>query len=340
MLAYFHEKRKHTSTPSKALMGARATGLREHDVMEVNKFKGVSLMKIFLTGASGYLGKHVAEDFFRRGHELVLMSRKKPKLAAIYTWIEGDCNDLKTCVDATQNKNIDAVVHIAAAPTPTDTVGSATYENLDIIPTTMQTNVMGLYNMLQAALRAGVKTFVQTGSNCVFGHVFRISPHAPAIKYLPIDEHHPCDPEDSYSVSKACGELMLKAYSAYGMNTYALRSGWIINEEMRQRHAGSVTAATSIESVFNAFIALEDCANAHVLLTEAAYSGGLPNHACYYLNADDSLALEPTRELIQKFCPHLFDALKTNMEGHASFFSNDSLKSAIGWTPHVTWRKH
>ena len=78
--------------------------------------------------------------------------------------------------------------------------------------TTFRTNLLGLYNLLQAAVEADVHTVVMAGSNCALGHGFRISrtpfPHA----FLPIDETHPTYPEDSYSFTKPVSYTHLDVY--------------------------------------------------------------------------------------------------------------------------------
>ncbi len=299
-------------------------------------------MKLFLTGANGYLGSKIVEDLAERGYDIVLFSRGKPDAKwNAFEWIQGDCNDLKSCIDAMTGKNIDVVMHVAAKPAPSDVIDTEMFNDIDHVPSTMQTNVMGLYNMLQAALRADVPTFVQTGSNCIMGHERRISSTPPEYLYLPLDEAHPGDPEDSYSVSKACGEIMLNAYtSAYGMKTYALRSGWIMNVERRKLIASNRPNPTvDIQRVFNSYVSLEDCSLAHVLVAEAAHAGNLLLHDRFYIHADDSLALEPSMDLLKKFRPDLLDKIQEPLPGHAPFFSNKKIKQAVPWNPKYTWRE-
>jgi nucleoside-diphosphate-sugar epimerase len=299
-------------------------------------------MKIFLTGANGYLGSKIVEDLSEEGHEIVLFSRGKPdEKWKDLEWLQGDCNDLKACIDAMSCRDIDVVMHVAAKPAPSDVKDTEMFDDIENVPSTMQTNVMGLYNMLQGALRAEIPVFVQTGSNCIMGHERRISSTPPEYLYLPLDEAHPGEPEDSYSVSKACGEIMLKAFSsAYGMKTYALRSGWIMNEDRRRLVASNRPNPTEdIKRVFNSYVALEDCSSAHVMIAEAAHEGKLPLHERYYVHADDSLALEPTMELIEKFRPDLLDKIREPLPGHAAFFSNKKLKEAVGWQNQLTWRE-
>jgi nucleoside-diphosphate-sugar epimerase len=299
-------------------------------------------MKIFLTGANGYLGSKIIEDLAKRGDDVILFSRGKPDQRwKKFEWIQGDCNDLKACINAMASRDIDVVMHVAAKPAPSDVKDTEMFYDIKNVPSTMQTNIMGLYNMLQGALRADVPVFVQTGSNCIMGHERRISNSPPKYFYLPLDEEHPGDPEDSYSVSKACGEIILKAFSsAYGMKTYALRSGWIMNEYRRKLVASTRPNPTEdIKKVFNSYVALEDCSSAHILIAEAAHLGRLPDHDRYYVHADDSLALEPTMDLIKKFRPDLLDKIREPLNGNAAFFSNKKIKTAVGWQNKLTWRE-
>ena len=48
-------------------------------------------------------------------------------------------------------------------------------------------------------------------------------------------------------------------------------------------------------------------------------------------------ALEPTRELIERFRPDLLP-LAEGLEGHESLISNSRLCLTIGWEPRTSWR--
>jgi hypothetical protein len=64
---------------------------------------------------------------------------------------------------------------------------------------------------------------------------------------------------------------------------------------------------------------------------------GLPVHGVYFLNADDTGHIEPSRELIEKFRPDLLP-LAEGLEGHQAFFSNRKIKDAVGWEHKTSWR--
>jgi len=206
----------------------------------------------------------------------------------------------------------------------------------------MQTNIMGLYNMLQAALRNDVGIFIQTGSNCATGHGFRISKTDFPIHYLPIDEEHPVDVEDSYSYSKYAGEILLDSYArSYRMRCYAVRSGWILNEESRRKFAPQFNQpVSSLYGVLNPWVSSEDCSRAHIRIMEKAAEGLLPLFAAYYCHADDTNASEPTMDIIKRYRPDLLLRVKGPLPGYAPFMTNQKLKDHTGWTHNHTWRDY
>ena len=197
-------------------------------------------MKTLVTGASGKLGHYVVKDLAAAGHEVVLASRSKPaeELTAAWPWVRCDITSFDDCMKATA-AGVEAIHHVGAQPHPTDNSGyNGTKPDRPPFDTTMKTNVMGTYYLLRAALERGIKTFVMTGSNCALGHGFRISDRPFAFEYLPVDEKHPTDVEDSYSFSKLVGEQMLESYTkSYGIRTYVLRPCGICDETRRKQMA-------------------------------------------------------------------------------------------------------
>ncbi len=293
-------------------------------------------MKILVTGASGRLGPHVISELEAAGHELVLMSRTLPT-AYRWPWIQGTITSFEDCLRATEG-GIEAIQHLAANSWASDHPDSrASYEERGVpFDDTMQTNIMGTYYLLQAALRNNIGIFVMTGSNCALGHGGRISRTPFPIKYLPLDEDHPCHVEDSYSFSKFSGEELLASYTrAYGIRTYALRSAGICDAERRAGFARNARPAERWDEWMWAWVSSEDLASAHRLLMEKA--NDLPPHGVYLCNADDTTALEPTRELIERFRPDLMP-VSEQIKGHESFLSNRKLQKALGWQHKMSWR--
>ena len=159
-------------------------------------------MKVLVTGASGRFGPYVVQELESAGHELVLMSRTEPPAADRWPWVQGDIANFDDCRRAMEG-GIEAVQHLAAQPWPTDHPAQRKDAAQRGIPfdQTMRVNILGTYYLLQAALDRDVEIFVMTGSNCALGHGFRISDTDFPFRYLPADEDHPPDVEDSYSYS-------------------------------------------------------------------------------------------------------------------------------------------
>ena len=301
-------------------------------------------MRILVTGVNGRLGRWIVRDLIKDGHEPVLFTRKPVEFEDMkdLKQIRGDINDLKTCAEAMKGQKLEAIIHPAAMPGPTDTKGSESWEDYESCDLTMKTNIMGLYNMLQGALRNEIGIFIQTGSNCATGHGFRVSGRDFPIQYLPIDEEHPVDVEDSYSYSKYAGELLLDSYArSYGMRCYAIRSGWILDRENQKKYAPEFNKPVKgLYPVLNPWVSFADCSAAHIRILEKAFQGELPLYAAYYCHGDDTVASMPTMDIIKKFRPDLMTRLKGWMPGYAPLMSNQKLKDHTGWRHTQTWRDY
>lgn len=294
-------------------------------------------MKALLTGVTGVFGPYLPRELLAHGHEIVIFGIDKPSDEfKDVEWIEGNINNFEDCLRAMEGRGFDAIHNAAAMPDPTDSPGWDRGGDPAFIPMCMQTNVIGLYNMLQSAHRNDIGIFVNTGSNCALGHGYRLSGRPFEIKYLPIDEWHPSDVEDSYSFSKTVGEQLLEMYSrVYKMRCYSLRASEIANPEHREKYNNNQRLKEWDEWLLS-WISSEDLASAHRLLMEQAHS--IVPFGVYYCHNDDTRAIEPTMEIIKALRPDLIPLIREPMEDHAALFSNNKLKAVVGWRPKITWR--
>ena len=297
-------------------------------------------MKVLITGASSKLGPHVITELEKAGHELVLFSRREPSSTLKqWPWIQGDITVFEDCLRAAEG-GFDTIQHLAAQPWPTDHPDlrqNATEQNIPF-DATIKSNIVGTYYLLQAALAEDIGIFVMTGSNCALGHGYRISDTQFPFEYLPVNEDHPSHVEDSYSYSKLAGEELLAAYtSAYGICTYAVRAAGICDAQRRRKIAQNAQPATEWNPWLWAWVGSEDVALAHRLLMERAYY--IEPHGAFFCNGDDTTALEPSAELLQKFKPELLSRVNS-LTGHTSFLSNQKLRQTVGWEPRTSWREY
>ncbi len=294
-------------------------------------------MKVLVTGASGRFAPYVARELMANGHEVVLTSRRPPaEEFADVPYVKADLACWEEISQAV--KGVDAIQHIGAMAWPSDHPNSRESAKERGVPfdATFKANMLGPYYLMEAAVAEGVKTVVMAGSNCALGVGDRISGRPLPVHYLPIDEEHPCYPEDSYCWTKFAGEKLLEYYSnAYGIRTHVTRLAGICQAERRQSMADSAGPTGSWNSWWCSWVASEDAAVAHRLLMDQAED--LPVHGVYFLNADDTGHVEPSRELIEKFKPELAQ-MADGLEGHQAFLSNEKLKKAVGWEHELTWR--
>lgn len=295
-------------------------------------------MKVLITGASSKLAKFLIRELMNQ-YQLVLTSRQQPAQEfAHLPWIPADLTCFEDCKRVVQD--IDAIQHVAAQSEPTDhPMLKSKFAKQGIgFDTTFKVNLLGTYYLLQAAIAAKVHTIVMTGSNCALGHGFRISRTPFPFQQLPVDERHPCYPEDTYSFSKLANEELLASYSrAYGIRTYVVRPAGIRTEAQRRQMAITAEPSQSWDPWLWGWVGSEDVAQAQCLLLEAAPE--LLMHDVYFVNADDTHALEPTVELIKRFRPEL-QPWAENLTGHQALISCNKIKQHLGWQPKISLRQY
>ncbi len=298
-------------------------------------------MKVLITGASGRFAKFMV-DALRGDYELVLSSRTKPpEDRADLPWIQGDLNVYEDCERMVEG--VDAIQHLGAVPSPSDHPALIEYRKASgrpLLPfdATMRTNIMGTYYLMTAAVKAGVKVVVMTGSNCAFGHGYRISKRPFPFQYLPLDEEHPSDVEDSYSYSKLAGEELLASFTrAYGIRTYVTRPAGICPPERLQAMAENAKPVESWSPWLFGYVPSVDLARMQRMIMEKADE--LSPHEVFVANGLDTTLLEPTMEVLERFRPDLVP-LARGIEGHQALFSTAKAQKLLGWKPTQSWRDY
>jgi UDP-glucose 4-epimerase len=155
---------------------------------------------VLVTGGLGYIGAHAVREFLDRGWKVRILDnqyRSDPRTAREIIalpgvdFVEGDVRYANTVDRALSGA--EAVVHLAAV-CMNKSIADPT-ESLDV-------NLGGTQNVLDAASRHGVRRVVYASSASVYGN-----PDA-----LPMRETDPMRPITPYCVAKLAGEQLLAFY--------------------------------------------------------------------------------------------------------------------------------
>jgi NAD+ dependent glucose-6-phosphate dehydrogenase len=170
--------------------------------------------RVVVTGANGLIGRLAIDSWRKSGrYEVVGLARQPGPHADVVA----DIGDLEALVTAFTGA--DAIVHLAA----TSAVGS----EWDAV---LESNLIGTYNVFEAARRAGVPRVVFSSSNHAIGTYE--TENAPALYELddPRVWDHTAEirPDSLYGVSKVYGEAMARYYvDHHGLKASCLRIGGV-----------------------------------------------------------------------------------------------------------------
>ena len=118
-------------------------------------------MKIFLTGGTGFIGKHTVEILSNTNHQVKLLSRKTSNVSSLkypnITVAEGDLKDKSILLSSM--KDCDSVINIA---------GHYTFWESDK-KIYSDVNITGTRNVFECALESGIKKLVHVSTAGVFG---------------------------------------------------------------------------------------------------------------------------------------------------------------------------
>ena len=171
-------------------------------------------MRIIVTGGAGFIGSHIAEAYCAAGHEVIVLDSlwahgggRRDNVPAGASFIHLDIRD-QGLERIFREFSPEVVSHHAAQHS---VAISARDPRLDA-----DVNVLGLINVLDTAVKAGVRKVVFASSGATFGEPER----------LPITEATPQLPESPYAITKMIAEHYLRFYKAqHGLDFTSLRYG-------------------------------------------------------------------------------------------------------------------
>jgi len=178
--------------------------------------------KILITGGSGKVGEFIIKKLREKEkYNIIVFDIKEPKGNNVQ-FIKGDIRDLKSLKKVTQNT--DNIIHLSAYPN--ELVMPSYPEGWDV-------NCTGTFNVFEAAVTNEVKKVVFASSICATGIItWTSSDHS--VKYFPVNEVHPCKPQNLYGTSKLIAEKLAYMYSRRSNTSFIglrLATVWFKSEE-------------------------------------------------------------------------------------------------------------
>lgn len=292
--------------------------------------------RVLFTGGSGKAGRHVIPWLLGRGHRVVNVDLKPLDHPGVDN-LRADITDSGQMFNVmtsyagfdelepgTGVPRFDAVVHFAAVP------------RILIEPDneTFRVNTIGTYNVVEAAVKLGIRKIVIASSETTYGICFADGRADPVS--LPLDEDYDVDPMDSYGLSKVVNERTARAFQKRsGFDIYALRIGnviepheyatlfprWFEKPETRRRNAFCYIDARDLGQIVD--LCLE--------------KDGL-GYQVFNAGNDTNGMNIPTAELAARYFPGV--PVTRTMGENEALFSNRKVRQVLGFVEQHDWRRH
>lgn len=291
--------------------------------------------RIVFTGGSGKAGRHAIQHLVDKGYSVLNVDLKPLDMPDVNTLIT-DLTDNGQVFNALTThfgfegfeaghppSAPDAVVHFAAIPRVLIEPDNATFA----------ANVQSTYNVLEAAMKLGVRKVIIASSETTYGVCFAEGDknyHA-----FPLEEDYDSDPMDSYGLSKVVNEKTARAFAMrYGADVYALRIGnviepqdyakfpaWLNNPMSRKRNAWSYIDARDLGEIV------------HLCLQKDGLGYQVFNAVNDTITAD-----LPTKEFLAKYCPDT--PILREMGEYEAPLSNRKIREVLGFKEAHPWKNY
>ena len=229
----------------------------------------ISANSFLVTGGSGFIGSHVVDRLVAGGARRVVVFDKVVReenlaealLSGGVEIVEGDVTDVARVRQAMER--IDGVFHMAVLPL------GPTVEQPRL---GLEVNVLGTYNVFEAAQQADVGKVVFSSASSVYGDTDET-----------MDEAHPLGARTMYGATKIAGEYFLRSFNdQYGlpyvtlryMNVYGPRQeGGLVMSVARRVLSGHAPSITGDGSQSFDFVHVADVADANIAAMASSLSG-------------------------------------------------------------------
>jgi len=277
-------------------------------------------MRIAVTGSSGKLGRASVERLRADGHEVL-------GLDLTGTPGEGftkvDFSDYGQTLDAllgvtARLSGFDALVHLAAIPVNGLVPDATTFHN----------NVTVSFNVIFAAMRAGIPTIVSASSITAMGFPFEEAPPA-----LPVDETY-SSANNTYGLGKVLEETMAAQLVRWqpGLSITALRFTNVVGSDEYDTFARAGDPTYRRDLLFS-YVDARDGA----LAVSLALAGATPGFEIYNVAASDTGLSIPSADLAARHFPET--PVHEGLGEFETLISIDKARERLGFEPQHLWRE-
>ena len=167
-------------------------------------------MKVLVTGGAGFIGSHLVDRLILEGHDAVvvdnLVTGKRRNINRAATFYKMDVQSWRL-ERVFRNERPNVVMHLAAQMDVRKSVEDPMFD--------AQVNVLGTLNVLQQAVKHGVRKVIFSSSGgAIYGEQ----------ETYPAPETHVLRPLSPYGLSKLCGEQYLSYFQRVsGLQAVSLR---------------------------------------------------------------------------------------------------------------------
>lgn len=291
--------------------------------------------RIVFTGGSGKAGRHVVPYLLDRGHKVLnldLVPLADDRVNTLLTDVTNsgevfNALSMHFGFDGYETgkgpEPVDAVVHFAAVPRVLMRPDN----------TTFAANVTSTYNVIEAAVKLGIRKVIIASSETTYGVCFAEGDKD--YHSFPLEEDYDIDPMDSYGLSKLVNEKTARAFAMRsGIDIYALRIGNVIEPHEYDRFPGFFADPPSRKRNAWSYIDARDLGQ---IVDLCVAKDGLGFQVFNAVN-DTITAREPTQEFLAKWAPNT--PLSRPMQGNEAPLSNRKIREVLGFKEEHDWRKY